>query len=182
MEFGIWWGQNIVLFENLRAVHEPYNYSRKIIGFDTFEGYPELSDKDIESETIKVGGYIVSENYKEYLDELIDYHEKENVMGHIKKHEIIKGDAILTIDNYLNKHPETIIALANFDMALYEPTKKVLQAIKPHLIKGSIIVMDEINDSAYPGETIALKETIGLNKFKIIKSKYLPGKSYIIVD
>ena len=40
MEFGVWWGTNMALFESLRAVYEPYNYTRKIIGFDTFEGYP----------------------------------------------------------------------------------------------------------------------------------------------
>src|SRR5882672_2493878 len=26
MEFGVWWGQNLALFESLRAVYEPYNY------------------------------------------------------------------------------------------------------------------------------------------------------------
>src|SRR6188768_4162623 len=27
-EFGVWWGQSLVMFENLRAVHEPYNHTR----------------------------------------------------------------------------------------------------------------------------------------------------------
>ena len=25
IEFGTWWGQSLVLFDNLRVVHEPYN-------------------------------------------------------------------------------------------------------------------------------------------------------------
>src|SRR5258708_39967591 len=29
MEFGVWWRQHLALFESLRAVHEPYNHSRK---------------------------------------------------------------------------------------------------------------------------------------------------------
>ncbi len=41
MEFGTWWGQRIVTFENLRAIHEPYNHARRVIGFDTFAGYPK---------------------------------------------------------------------------------------------------------------------------------------------
>jgi len=71
MEFGIWWGQNIVLFENLRAIYEPFNYDRRVIGFDTFAGYPKISNVDKKSETIKIGGYTVCENYKEYLEQLI---------------------------------------------------------------------------------------------------------------
>src|SRR6476620_3206404 len=39
IEFGTWWGQNMVLLENLRAIHEPFNKQRSIIGFDTFDGY-----------------------------------------------------------------------------------------------------------------------------------------------
>src|SRR5216684_5365067 len=44
VEFGTWWGQNLVLLENLRAIHEPFNKQRTIIGFDTFSGYPNDSD------------------------------------------------------------------------------------------------------------------------------------------
>lgn len=129
MEFGVWWGQSLVLFENLRAVYEPYNFSRKVIGFDTFKGYEGMSDKDIKSETIKSGGYTVSENYKDYLEELLQYHENENVMSQVKKSALVDGDATVTIPEYLKEYPETIISLAYFDMALYEPTKACLEAI-----------------------------------------------------
>lgn len=40
MEFGVRWGRNLSLFTSLRNLYEPYNVSRKIIGFDTFEGFP----------------------------------------------------------------------------------------------------------------------------------------------
>ena len=43
VEFGTWWGQNLILFENLRAIYEPFNQSRRIVGFDTFTGYPKLT-------------------------------------------------------------------------------------------------------------------------------------------
>src|SRR4051812_12312910 len=36
MEFGCWWGANLALLSSLRAVHEPYNYTRRVVGFDTF--------------------------------------------------------------------------------------------------------------------------------------------------
>jgi len=46
MEFGVRWGQNLVTLSNLRGLLEPFNHNRKLIGFDTFEGFPVLSGKD----------------------------------------------------------------------------------------------------------------------------------------
>ena len=43
MEFGVWWGTNLALFESLRAIYEPYNHTRKVIGFVlTARGYFKL--------------------------------------------------------------------------------------------------------------------------------------------
>ena len=33
VEFGVWLGHDLALFESLRGVYEPYNYTRRIIGF-----------------------------------------------------------------------------------------------------------------------------------------------------
>jgi hypothetical protein len=43
VEFGVRWGQNLVLFETLRGIYEPFNKNRKIVGFDTFEGFASVS-------------------------------------------------------------------------------------------------------------------------------------------
>lgn len=101
------------------------------------------------------------ENYEGYLAKILDYHEEENTMSNIKKYELVKGDATITIEEYLNEHLETIIALAYFDLGLYEPTKKCLEAIKPYITRGTVIAMDKLNSCEFPGETIALKEVWG---------------------
>ena len=41
VEFGVRWGQNLAAFSALRGILEPYNHSRRLVGFDTFEGFPE---------------------------------------------------------------------------------------------------------------------------------------------
>ena len=46
MEFGVWWGANLALLESFRSVYEPYNWSRKVVGFDTFGGYDSISAED----------------------------------------------------------------------------------------------------------------------------------------
>ena len=83
---------------NLRGIYEPFNHDRRIIGFDTFEGYPVISDKDVESGIIKKGGYTTSSGYMEYLNKLIDYHERENVLYFKRKHKLIKGDVSKMVD------------------------------------------------------------------------------------
>lgn len=181
-EFGVWWGQSLVLFENLRAVHEPYNHMRRVIGFDTFTGYPAVGAHDKRSETIAEGVYSVVAGYENYLGELIDYHEQENVMSHIKKHVLVKGNATVTVPRYFEEHAEAIVALAFFDMALYEPTKICLQTIMLRLIKGSIVAFDEFGHQDYPGETKAALETLGLKTHKLLRSRFLPDRCYFVVE
>ncbi len=183
MEFGVWWGANLALLQSLRGVYEPYNYTRKVIGFDTFEGYPDLmQQEDKDSKYLFKGNYSVSENYIDYLNEMMDYHEAENVMPNKKKFELVKGDVTHTLPKYLEDNPQTIISMVYFDMGLYAPTKAALQAIQPYLVKGSILIMDELNFPDMPGETVAVREVFGLTKYRIERSKYTPDRCYIVIE
>lgn len=182
MEFGVRWGRNLALYESLRGIYEPFNHNRKIIGFDTFEGFPSVDKKDGSDEIISVGAYNVTRGYDDYLVKVLDYHEQESPISHIKKYELVKGDASEGIVRYLGLHPETIVALAYFDFDIYKPTKDCLEAIRGCLTKGSVIGFDELNNSTYPGETLALKETLGLSTYKVRHSKFSPTQSYIVID
>lgn len=182
MEFGVRWGQNLVTLNNLRGIYEPYNYSRKLIGFDTFSGFPSVDEKDGKHNVIQKGAFSVTENYEEYLQQVLDYHEAECPLSHIKKNSLEKGDAVIKLKEYLDKHPETVIAFAWFDFDIYEPTKKCLELIKPYITKGTIIGFDELNDPHFPGETVALRETMGLNNVRIMRNRYSGMQSYIIVE
>ena len=181
MVFGTWWGQDVVVLHNLRAIHEPYNALRKVIGFDTFEGYPGLSEQDRASDTLKEGAYHTSANYVDHLDQLLDYHNRENVLGHVAKHELVAGDVMYTLEAYFEQHPETMVAMAYLDLALYEPTKRVLELLKPRMLKGAVLAMDELNSAEYPGETLAFREVFGLQNHPTFRSKFLPDRSYTIL-
>src|SRR6185503_1731025 len=124
MEFGVRWGQNLALFQSLRGIYEPYNYTRKVIGFDTFSGFAGVRPEDGKAPIVSEGAFSVTPGYEEYLSELLDYHEKESPVSHIKKYALVKGDAAQTIEQYLDSNPETIVALAYFNMDIYQPTVK----------------------------------------------------------
>lgn len=182
IEFGVRWGRNLSLFESFRGMYEPFNHNRKIVGFDTFEGLYSINQKDGKFAHTKQGNFNVSKKYELYLEKVLDCHEQESPLSHIKKYEIVKGDAVEKIEKYFEKNPETIIALAYFDFDIYEPTKKCLEAIKSHVTKGTIIGFDELNAHAWPGETLALKEVFGLDRFEIKRLPFNPCSSYIIIE
>ncbi len=177
-EFGVYYGRDIPALIHMRGIYEPYNYSRKIVGFDTFTGLPKTHEKD--GIGVLKGTFGVPKNYIEYLEKLLLYHEKENPLSHIKKFELVEGDVRNTLKPYLEKYPETLISLAYLDMDLYSPTKYVLEVIQSYLIKGSIVVFDELAYSAYPGESVLVREILGKD-VRLYRFSHDPILSYYVV-
>jgi hypothetical protein len=105
-----------------------------------------------------------------------------NPISHLKKYELVKGNAINTIPRYFEKHPESIISLAIFDFDIYQPTKVAMEAVKSRLFKGSVLVFDELCDDIFPGETIALMEVIGLSSLRIQRFPMTSRISYAVIE
>jgi len=91
MEFGVRWGQDLALFSSLRGIYEPFNHNRKIVGFDTFAGFPAVHAKDGTCDVITQGTFGVTKGYESHLEQLLDYHEQESPIAHIKKYQLVKG-------------------------------------------------------------------------------------------
>ena len=180
MDFGTRWGQNMALFAAFRGVYEPFNRHRKIIGFDTFEGFPPgrfAHEDNMDADFAHVGGLSCTPEYEKYLLNLMILQELDNPASHVKKYEICKGDVTETLPEYIGEHPETIVALAYFDFDVYEPTRVCLSTIFDRIPKGGVIAFDELCDEDSPGETTALMNTV--DDFKNIKLKRLPFASRV---
>jgi hypothetical protein len=182
MEFGCWWGANLALFSSLRAVHEPYNYTRRVVGFDTFAGYQSISEQDGSSPFVTEGAYSVAAGYLPHLEAVLDCHEIDNPLAQIRKYELVAGDVTKTVPEYFRQHPECVVALAYLDMQLYEPTKAALEGIVPHLVPGSIVAIDELNCPDFPGETQAVAEVLGFRRHRYLRSKFLPDRTYVVIE
>lgn len=179
-EFGSRWGRNLALFEALRSIYEPYNHIRKIIGFDTFQGFASVDKKDGGYSGAVNGGFSVSEGYEQFLEKVLSAHEKLAPISQRKKFELVKGDINQTLPQYLNDHPETIFSLVYIDVDLYEPTKNILNSLKNHIVKGTIIGFDEVCHPNWPGETVALKESFDLSSYELKRLPCSPTTSYIV--
>jgi hypothetical protein len=171
-EFGVQWGATLAQLINLRGIYEPFNFSRKIFGFDTFEGFSTIDQKD--GGFSKIGDYATTSDYENTLEVILNIHESFSPIQHIKKFELIKGDASSTIHTWLEQNPHAIVSMAIFDMDVYKPTKDVLKKIIPRLTKGSLLVFDELNCQHFPGETSAVNEVLGLNDISLKRYPHQP--------
>jgi len=83
VEFGVRWGQTLSIMSALRGIFEPFNRHRKIIGFDTFEGFKGIGKEDGEFCKNKDGSFSVSPGYEEYLDTILSLQEELNPIAHL---------------------------------------------------------------------------------------------------
>ncbi len=177
-EFGVQWGATLATLSSLRGMFEPFNHSRKIVGFDTFEGFATVGAAD--GTATRRGDYATGEQYQVVLEELLSMHESLSPLSHIKKHELVKGDASETVPQWLCDNPHAIIAMAIFDMDVYAPTKAALTAILPRLTKGSLLVFDELSCQHFPGETVALSEVLGIPNLRLRRFEHQPFCSFAV--
>lgn len=182
LEFGVRWGQNLALLTTLRSILEPHNLTRRVIGFDTFSGFPSVSSQDGNAAAVAKGAMNVAPEYDKSLTDLLTVHEKLAPRANVKKFELVKGDVRETLPVWLEAHPETLISMAYFDLDLYEPTKICLELIKPYLSENSILAFDELASEEFPGETRALREVFGSTGYKIIRSPISAYQSYAILS
>jgi hypothetical protein len=103
-------------------------------------------------------------------------------LAHIQRHELVVGDASVTFPQWLSRHPEQMVALAIFDMDVYEPTKNALLAVQDRLTKGSIVVLDELASNAFPGETKAFREVVGFRNVRLRRFPLQPMAAYYVVE
>ncbi|WP_113907285.1 TylF/MycF/NovP-related O-methyltransferase [Aliidiomarina celeris] len=183
IECGVFMGGGLFTWAQLSAIYEPINHGRKVIGFDSFKGFPELGDKDVgdgATSEHKIKGAYKFEHITE-LKKNIELFDLNRNLGHIDKVELVKGDALKTIPQYMAENQHLVVALLYLDFDLYEPTKAALKHFLPRMPKGAVIAFDELNQKQWPGETLAVLEELGINNIRIQRVPYTPSLSYAIL-
>ena len=182
VECGVLHGAGLFAFAKLSAIFEPVNHTRKIIGFDTFEGFPSVSEQDQgtgSSSHLSSGG-LAGSNLAD-LERAVTLFDANRNLSHIPKVELIKGDLTITGPEYVKNNPHLVISLLYLDMDIYQPTKVALQTFLPRMPKGAIVAFDELNTSTFPGETIALHETLGIGNLRLRRHPIDPYISYAVL-
>jgi hypothetical protein len=173
VECGVNRGFGVMTWAKLSAVLEPANLTRRIYGFDSFEGFPSVGEKDHSPVAVPAVGDLRSESYDELL-KLVSLYDDDRFLGHIPKVELVRGDAVDTIPAFVEDHPHLVISLLFMDFDLYEPTRAALEAFVPRMPAGAIIAFDELDNPLWPGETLALMESIGIGKLRLERLAFDP--------
>lgn len=182
LDIGTWRGQTAVLCENLRAIFEPLNFNRRIVCFDTFEGYRGFSDKDSPTEHHGEGTYNVGKEYADYLEHLLTIHEKNNAMGHNHgKHKVVAGDVRKTLPAFFVENPYEVVALAFLDLNAYQPTEEAFAHVFKRLVPGGIIAFWQLTRGAAVGAEGSFYSEQILNNcpHTLHRSRYYPGLCYL---
>jgi hypothetical protein len=181
VECGVNHGFGLMSWAKFSSILEPVNLTRRIYGFDTFEGFPNLSDKDRSSNSMHIKeGDLAADVYDE-LSELIDIYDSTRFIGHVNKVNLIKGDAIQTIPKFVEDNPHLVISMLFLDFDLYEPTKVALENFLPRMPKGSILAFDELDNPLWPGETLAMLEQHKAREFELRRFEFDPYISFTIL-
>lgn len=174
VECGVHQGFGLMSWVKFSAIMEPANLTRRIYGFDTFAGFPNVSENDrsASSEHVRVGDLFADS--RDELLELSAIHDTTRFLGHIPKVTLIKGDACVTIPKFIEEMPHLLVSLLYLDFDLYEPTRAALESFLPRMPKGAIIAFDELDNPLWPGETRAALEVLEKYKLRIQRLSYDP--------
>ncbi|MEO6629862.1 MAG: TylF/MycF/NovP-related O-methyltransferase [Aquihabitans sp.] len=183
LDLGVNAGQSLFSWAQLSAILEPVNYTRTIIGFDTFAGIPDVTAEDTTgsapSANLAKGAFAFDDI--DSLHQACAAFDANRFLGHIPKVELVKGDILQTLPAYLEDNQHLVVSLLHLDMDVFEPTKLALQLVTPRMPKGAIIVFDQVNQRPYPGETRAVMDSLGVSALRLQRFPWETGLSYAVL-
>jgi hypothetical protein len=171
LEFGVYKGTSIVRLLSFRNLLENET-SRKVFGFDIYGKFPDSleleSDREFVQRFENAGGFGISKKELEFHLENKGF----------KNFELIQGDILKTIPEFVAKSQSRKISLLHIDVDVYEPTKVILENLWNRVVKGGIIMLDDYG--TVEGATKAVDEFFADKNIIISKPifNYIP--SYIV--
>ncbi len=182
IECGVLRGGGLMAWAQFSAIFEPTNHQRRVVGFDTFSGFPKLAkqDRPSESDQARSGGLAV--NSYDHLEQCVELFDMNRFVGHVPKVELVRGDATRTIPDYLRKNPHLIISLLYLDFDIYQPTLAALKHFLPRLPMGAVIAFDELNLKDWSGESIAVLESLKLREYRIERCSFGSVMSFAQIE
>lgn len=182
IECGVAFGGGLMAWAHLASILEPVNHTRRVVGFDTFEGFVGMSnaDKKAESGLAYAGG--MATPVEDEIAQLAAIHDSNRPVGHIPRVELIKGDACKTIPKFIQDTPSLVVAALVLDFDVYAPTKAALDGFIHRMPKGSVIVFDELGVRDWPGETQAVIDSCGLGSLRLRRFPFASTISYAVLD
>ncbi len=150
-----------------------FDINKKVIGFDTFEKFPQTNFEQDFSPRDKfisdAGENCIS---TEQLHSVLSHKDVKNYV------ELVKGDITKSVPEYIKKHSDLKISLLNLDVDIYEPSVAILESLYPKLSSGGILILDDYEK--FPGETKAVDDYFKDENIEILEFPFSKHPKYII--
>lgn len=181
VDCGVFRGFSVMAWAKLSAILEPENLTRRVYGFDSFDGFPSVSKEDLSSAGMAARGDFQTSSRDE-LTELIRLYDQDRFLGHLPKVELIAGDATRTIPEFVQQNSHLLVSLLFLDFDLFEPTKAALEQFVPRMPRGAVLAFDELDNPIWPGETKALLDSMPVSRLKIQRLEWDPYIGFAVLD
>ena len=181
VECGVYHGFSLMTWAKLSTILEPENLTRRVYGFDTFDGFPSIGDGDRSPLADPTLGDLCADCYEELL-QLIREYDRDRFLGHVPKVKLVRGDMTETIPQFLAAHPHLVVSLLFIDCDLLAPTRAALEGFVPRMPKGAVIAFDDLDNPLWPGETRGLLETMGIGGLRLQRLDWDPYIAYATIE
>jgi len=181
IECGVHRGGGFLAWAQCSAIFEPINHLRRVVGFDTFSGFPSVSKLDGDYREARVGVYAAPEAPRD-LSEAIRLYDLSRPISHIPRTELVMGDALETMPRYVEDNPHLVVALLYLDFDLYDATLAAIQTFRPRMPKGSIMAFDQLGMKQWVGETRAVHDALGISNLRIERFSWQPQLTYAVLE
>lgn len=138
VECGVFKGTGVLFWAKMIQIFNPLS-ARRVVGFDTFDGFPEDTTTGYEKRS--GDEFVLESSYESVSPESIM--EIAKSQGLENRVELVKGDATHTIKDYIEKNPGFRVALLNLDFDVYSPTAASLHGLYPLVVPGGVVAFDE---------------------------------------
>ncbi len=146
VECGVGHGRSLV---SLARANELFSPHKRVLGFDSFHGFPDAVTQDLGERVDSVGrppsGW--ADTSLEAVRSVLD-----------APAELIPGFFEATLEA---THLPDAISLLHVDCDLYASTRTVLERCLPLVSPDGLVILDEYLEPRWPGATVAVDEQVG---------------------
>jgi hypothetical protein len=167
VECGFGYGRSFAVLS-----HFATKYKRKIYGFDSFSGFPNVLEIDQSIRNPKKGEWSVRSE-KEAIKSMVN-------LGIFADNQGFALEKVIFNEKIKNPIPSQEIALLHIDLDLYEGYKYALVTFWDQVEIGGIVIFDEYKLTNWPGATAAINEFLVAKNLNSSEIKELKGKHYIV--
>lgn len=171
VECGVFKGASLIRWASFRNLLET-PWSRKVIGFDTFDTFPMPDDHE---ERAYVERFVAAAGHKSLsareLYRILEAKQIENV-------ELVAGDIIQTVPEYTASNTHLRVSLLHIDTDTYRPAAVALETFYPLVVPGGLIVFDDYG--TFPGETRAADQLVARHGLRLARLSINSVPSYVV--